>query len=103
MLSQSRIDSVGYTNGRPDARWKKGSDLRQPRAVVAMKPRRYDIVRRENHREIRWIEDTSDLERAKCRIKELASFWPGAFEVMDQQTHQMLAKVGAPPDEPRKL
>ena len=83
---------------------KRRGDLRQPQAVVAMKPRRYYIVRRENQREVRWIEDAADLESAKCRIKELVSFWPGSFEVMDQQTHQMLAKVGAPADQqPRKL
>jgi hypothetical protein len=59
----------------------------------------YDIVRRENGRKLLWLEDTADLEKAKTRIQELASYWPGEFEVMDQQSHQAIAKSIGPSEE----
>jgi hypothetical protein len=64
-----------------------------------VKLRHYDIVRRENGRELLWLEDATDLERAKSRIQELASLWPGEFEVMDQQSHQAIAKSIGPSEE----
>jgi hypothetical protein len=63
-----------------------------------VKLRHYDIVRRENGRKLLWLEDAADLERAKSRIEELASLWPGEFEVMDQQSHQAIAKSIDQPD-----
>jgi len=53
----------------------------------------FDIVRKELEGKLLWLEDAEDLASAKARIQELASFWPGEFDVMDQQTHQTLAKV----------
>jgi len=74
----------------------------QPWAVTAVNWQHFDIVRRDSEG-LLWLEDAADLECAKARIQELASFWPGEFEVMDQQAHQTLAKVIAPSDpQPRK-
>ena len=71
--------------------------------MTAVNWQHFDIVRRENEEKLLWLEDAADLECAKARIQELASFWPGEFEVMDQQTHQTLAKVIVPSDaQPRK-
>ena len=66
--------------------------------MTAVNWQNFDIVRKENEGKLLWLEDAPDLESAKARIEELASFWPGEFEVMDQQAHQTLAKVIAPSD-----
>jgi hypothetical protein len=55
-----------------------------------MKAHHYDIVRKDGEK-LRWLEDAADLESAASRIRELTSFWPGEFQVMDQQNHQMVA------------
>ena len=64
-----------------------------------MKPQHYDIVRKEGEK-LLLIEDAADLDSAKSRIRELSSFWPGEFQVMDQQNHRTVAKNTDPPDEP---
>jgi hypothetical protein len=56
-----------------------------------MNTRHYDIVRKEHGRLV-LIEEAPDLEHARFRIRELASFWPGEFQVMDQHNHQPIAK-----------
>jgi hypothetical protein len=62
-----------------------------------VKSPRFDIVRKENERMLLWLEDAADLKTAKSRIQELASLWPGEFEVMDQLSHQTVATVIGPP------
>jgi hypothetical protein len=57
-----------------------------------MKSRRYDIVRKENDKLALWLEAASNLKNAESRIEELASFWPGEFQIMDQQNHQVMEK-----------
>jgi hypothetical protein len=51
----------------------------------------YDIVRRENKSQLLWLESTEDLDSAKFRIQELTSFWPGEFQVLDRDSHRLLA------------
>lgn len=58
-----------------------------------MKLPRFDIVRKVNEQKLLWLEDAADLRKAKSRIQELASVWPGEFDVMDQCTHQVVAKA----------
>jgi hypothetical protein len=58
-----------------------------------MESRRYDIVRKENNESTIWLEAASNLKIAKSRIEDLASFWPGEFQIMDQQNHRVLEKV----------
>jgi hypothetical protein len=60
-----------------------------------MKSRHYDIVRKENDKSI-WLEAVSDLNIAESRIEELTSFWPGEFQIMDQQNHQIVEKIISP-------
>ena len=55
-----------------------------------MKQGHYDIVRKEGQK-LLWLEDAADLDSAASRIQELSSFWPGEFQVMDQQNHLMVA------------
>jgi hypothetical protein len=55
----------------------------------------YDIVRKENESRLRWLESAGDLDSAKSRIHELTSFWPGEFQVMDQDSHQLVAATEA--------
>ena len=57
-----------------------------------MKVPRFDIVRKLNEQRLLWLEDAADLESAKSRIQELASVWPGEFDVMDRCSHQIVAK-----------
>jgi hypothetical protein len=56
-----------------------------------MKQHSYDIVRKEGEK-LRWLEDAKDLDSAVSRIRELSSFWPGEFQVMDQQNHRLVAE-----------
>jgi hypothetical protein len=60
-----------------------------------MKVHRYDIVRQEEDKSAIWLEAVSDVNTAESRIQEVASFWPGEFWVMDQQSHQIVARVTA--------
>jgi hypothetical protein len=66
-----------------------------------LKSHLYDIVRRDDDTHARWLESTSDLRAAESRIEELTSVWPGEFQVVDQQTHQVVAKIARPPHEIR--
>lgn len=63
-----------------------------------MKLRPYDIVIREDGKKLLCLEGASDLESAKSRVQELASLWPGEFQVLDVQGKQMVAKVINSPD-----
>jgi hypothetical protein len=64
-----------------------------PQRFFGMKVHRYDIVRQEEDKSAIWLEAVSDVNTAESRIQELASFWPGEFWVMDQQSHQIVARV----------
>ena len=61
-----------------------------------MKLHHYDIGRHDDDKSAIWLEAASDVDTAESRIRELASFWPGEFRVMDQQTHQIVAQVSDP-------
>ncbi len=62
-----------------------------------MKLHHYDIVRQEDDKSAIWLEAVSDLN-AQCRIQELVSLWPGQFQVVDQQNHQIIARVTGLPN-----
>jgi hypothetical protein len=62
-----------------------------------MKTHHYDIVRKEDDKHAVWLESASDLNAAESRIEEFRSFWPGEFQVVDQETHQIVAKSTDPP------
>jgi len=74
-----------------------------------MKLHHYDIVRQEDDKSATWLEAVSDLNTAECRIQELVSLWPGEFQVVDQQSHQIIARVnglpihGEPVIEPQRV
>jgi hypothetical protein len=61
--------------------------------AISMKSRHYDIVRKEKDKSAIWLETASDLNIAESRIEELTSFWPGEFQIMDQQNHQTVEKI----------
>jgi hypothetical protein len=63
-----------------------------------MKSQHYDIVRKEGTKGLVWLEAASDLNTAESRIEELTSFWPGEFQIMDQQNHQIVERVITPSD-----
>jgi hypothetical protein len=63
-----------------------------------MKSQHYDIVRNEGTKGSVWIEAAADLNTAESRIEELASFWPGKFQIMDQQNHQIVEEILSPSD-----
>lgn len=56
-----------------------------------MKLRHSDIVRKENDKSAIWLGAAPDLNTAESRIQEVVCFWPGDFQVLDQQTHQIVA------------
>jgi hypothetical protein len=58
-----------------------------------MKSRHYDIVRKDHNKSAIWLETASDLTTAESRIKELTSFWPGGFQIVDQQNHQVVEEI----------
>jgi hypothetical protein len=57
-----------------------------------MKAHHYDIVRKDSRRSM-WLEDAEDLDSAESRIRELVSYWPGEFQIVDQHTHRIVATV----------
>ena len=61
-----------------------------------MEPIRYDILRRENERTAIWLETSADLNTAKSRIKQIVSFWPGRYEVVEHPSQQIVAAVASP-------
>jgi hypothetical protein len=63
-----------------------------------MKLHHYDIVRQEDDKSAIWLEAVSDLNAAQRRIQELVSLWPGQFQVVDQQSHQIIARVNGLPN-----
>jgi hypothetical protein len=68
-----------------------------------MKLRHYDIVRKDHDKLAIWLEAASDLSAAESRIAELTSFWPGEFQIMDQQNHKVLEKIIGPSDRNRVI
>jgi hypothetical protein len=54
-----------------------------------MNSRHYDIIRKDRDKLALWLEAAPDLRAAESRVAELTSFWPGEFQIMDQQSHQI--------------
>ncbi len=63
-----------------------------------MNLRRYDIIRKDHDKLALWLEAAADLRAADSRIEELASFWPGTFQIIDQQSQQIVEKIIGPSD-----
>jgi hypothetical protein len=53
----------------------------------------YDIVRKEGNESAIWLESAPDLNAAESRIHELTSFWPGEFQIIDRQNHQIVKRI----------
>ena len=70
----------------------------RPLEMHSMRSRHYDIVRKDHDRLAIWLETASDLGVAESRIEELTSFWPGKFQIMDQQNHQIVEQIIGPSD-----
>ena len=60
-----------------------------------MEPTPYDILRRQDHSAI-WLETSPDLLSAKSRIKQIVSFWPGKYEVVEQRSQRIVASISTP-------
>lgn len=54
----------------------------------------YDIVKREGKSAI-WLETAVDLSSAKCRIRQILSFWPGSYEVVEQGSQKVVAATAS--------
>jgi hypothetical protein len=63
--------------------------------LTTMETPPYDILRREVNTSI-WLETSPDLLAAKSRIKQIASFWPGKYEVIDRQSQRIVAAIAIP-------
>jgi hypothetical protein len=61
-----------------------------------MKCKHYDIVRKDRDKSAIWLETATNLNTAESRIEELSSFWPGEFQIMDQQNHQVVDRIIGP-------
>jgi hypothetical protein len=70
----------------------------EPEKRDSTKSRHYDVVRKEDNKSAIWLEAAPDLDTAESRIYDLASFWPGEFQIMDQQNHQIVKKIIGPFD-----
>jgi hypothetical protein len=58
----------------------------------------YDIVRKDENHYAVWLESAADLPAAESRIEELTTVWPGGeFQVVDQKSHQVVARADTPP------
>jgi hypothetical protein len=55
---------------------------------------RYDILRRGESSAI-WLETSADLKTAKSRIKEIVSFWPGRYEVIEHHSQRIVASAAS--------
>ena len=70
----------------------------RPLEMHSMRSRHYDIVRKDHDRLAIWLETASDLGVAESRIEELTSVWPGEFQIMDQENHQIVEQITSPAD-----
>jgi len=59
-----------------------------------MEPTSYDILRREKGNAVIWLETSADLTTARRRIKQIISFWPGRYEVVERESQRIVAAVG---------
>ena len=62
-----------------------------------MKSEGYDIIRKENNESAIWLEVAPDLKTAESRIHQLSNCWPGEFQILDQQTHQIVDIIVSSP------
>src|SRR3981081_4220510 len=60
-----------------------------------MEPARYDILKREKNKGAIWLETSADLTTARYRIKQIISFWPGRYEVVERESQRIVAAVGS--------
>ena len=58
----------------------------------------YDIVQQEDDKSAIWLEAVFDLNTAQRRIQALVSSCLGQFQVVDQQSHQIIARVNGLPN-----
>lgn len=65
-----------------------------------MKAHLYDIVRKDTRGSV-WLEDAEDLDSAESRVRELAAYWPGEFQILDQHSHRIVATVSGEADTKR--
>jgi|ERR1051326_474922 len=59
-----------------------------------MEPTTYDILRREQGKSGIWLETSADLSTARRRIKQIISFWPGRYVVVERESQRIVAAVG---------
>jgi len=67
-----------------------------PERLYSKKSHHYDIVRKEDNKSAIWLEAAPDLNTAESRIHELASFWPGEFQIIDRENYQIVEKIVSP-------
>jgi hypothetical protein len=74
-----------------------GGQVRSYNDYANAKFHHYDIVRKDHDHYAVWLESAPDLRAAESRIEELTTLWPGGeFQVVDQQSHQVVARVDKP-------
>jgi hypothetical protein len=61
-----------------------------------MNSRHFDIIRKDYNKSAMWLEAALDLSTAESRIAELELCWPGEFQIMDQQSHQIVETITGP-------
>jgi hypothetical protein len=62
----------------------------------------YDIIRKDRDHYAVWLESAADLGAAESRIEELTTVWPGGeFQVIDQRSHQVVARADEPSRDPK--
>ena len=53
----------------------------------------FDLFKKDTLGNPVWIDAVADLVTARCRLKELASVYPGEYFVFDQHTSRVVARL----------
>jgi hypothetical protein len=56
----------------------------------------YDILRKDSHGDLIWVEAVRDLSSARQRVMDLAVVRPGVYVVFSQRDEQIIAELTLP-------
>ena len=55
----------------------------------------FDLLRRDSDGSFLWLEAAADLDKARARLRELASRTPGEYVLFDHTTHETIEKISS--------
>ncbi len=57
----------------------------------------------QQRRRLRWLESAEDLDSGRSRIQELTLLWPREFQVLDHDSHLIVAAINMSRSQPRQV